>query len=56
MITQISREGLVDPGCVHISSRSRVEREGYKIREHEREENFVKREEEDLEQSLQLSA
>ena len=45
---QTSREGRVDPGFVQIASRSRVEGEREKIREHEREEKSVKREEKRL--------
>ena len=45
MSAQIGREGRVDPGCPRIASRSRVEGEREKIKEHEREEKFVKIEE-----------
>ena len=42
---QTSREVQVYPGCVRISSMSRVEGEREKIREHEREGKSVKIEE-----------
>ena len=49
MVLQLSaqkvREGRVDPGYVRIASRSRVEQEREKTREHEREKNSVKIEE-----------
>ena len=47
--TQIGREGRFDPGCARIASRSRVEGEREKIREHEREEKYVKYNKEDIE-------
>ena len=42
---QTSREGRVNPGCVGIASRSRVEGEKKNIKEHEREEKSIKIEE-----------
>ena len=42
---ETSREVRVDPGCVWVAIRSRVEREREKIKEHEREENYVRIEE-----------
>ena len=42
---QKSRDDVFNPCCVRIASRGRIESEREKIREHEREEKYVKIEE-----------